>query len=113
MDLLGDADQSVQGHDQQEQEVRPGANQGQRRGDAQVEEVKQGADIVLQDLGRGLRGPVVQDVLPPLRAFAPPGRRAGRFRRPAKWCRSWNSIPLSRFLLSMVRRADKLRNNES
>lgn len=112
MDLLGDADQSVQGHDQQEQEVRPGANQGQRRGDAQVEEIKQGADIVLQDLGRGLRGPVGKDVLPPLRALLRhlAGAQAGFGVRRN---RSWNSIPLSRFLLSMVRRADKLQDNES
>ena len=112
MDLLGDADQSVQGHDQQEQEVRPGANQGQRRGDAQVEEIKQGADIVLQDLGRGLRGPVVQDVLPPLRALLRhlAGAQAGFGVRRN---RSWIGVPLSRFLPSMVRRAVKLRNNES
>ena len=83
-------------------------DQGQRRGDAQVEEVKQGADIVLQDLGRGLRGPVGKDVLPPLRALlrhlagAQAGfgvRRNGVVHGTASpflgFCRPWYAAPLN------------------
>ena len=44
--LLQNADQRIQGDNQDKQHVGPGPHQGQCRGDQQIEKVEQGADIV-------------------------------------------------------------------
>ena len=54
VELLGDADEGVQGDDEDEQQVGPGPHRRQGQGDEDVEQIEQGAYMLPDDLAGGL-----------------------------------------------------------
>ena len=65
MELLDDADDGVQGDDQDEQEVGPRPHQGQSDGDQNVEQIEQSTYMSADDLAGGLGDGGGGGVLPP------------------------------------------------